>query len=364
MILKARVLSRVDHHLRPLLAKALTNKAFIALYSEARAPFLKALSQENFKAPPAPRRPVKLWDLTFRNDISNAAGFDKDGSLLDFNYQLGAGFALVGTALNRSHCGNVFSSWGRSFNPWTPLPSSASAINSLGLPGKGIDFVLDNIKAFQDRKQPEDFPIGLSVMGHPSQKGQAKIDSVVECLEKALPVVDFIEINESCPNVSGHDRDQEAFENRIESFCRCRDTQSPKSPLWVKFGSSPSKENLKVMDAKGIQGVVLLNTQTHYEDIRERLPKSDQPLFDFYTKNFKGGVSGRVIQGDAARAAEHFSHWVEDMNLGLKLIHAGGLGNKRDMDGSRALAPLREWYTGLMNALATHPWTDVYPNLF
>ena len=63
------------------------------------------------------------------------------------------------------------------------------------LDGHGIEAVLKNIQSFQDRRQPVDFPIGLSLMGHPSQKGKAKVDGVVECLEKALPIVDFVEIN-------------------------------------------------------------------------------------------------------------------------------------------------------------------------
>jgi dihydroorotate dehydrogenase len=362
--LKARLLSKVDHRLRPVLAKTLPHKLFINLYSEARTPFIEAIAKEKFPRVEAPQKPVELWGLTFRNDISNAAGFDKDGSLLDFNYRLGAGFGLVGTALNRSHSGNVFTTMGRSFNPWTPLPSSQSAINSLGLPGKGIDSVLDHIKSFQDRVQPKDFPIGLSVMGHPSQKGQSKIDGVIECLEKALPIVDFIEINESCPNVKHHDSDQEAFEKRIIEFCSCRDNLTPKKPLWVKFGSNPTRETLKLLNAKGVQGLVLLNTQTHYEELRDRLPEADKGLFDYYTKNFKGGVSGKIMQEDATLAAQESSSAIEEMGLNLKLIHVGGLSNKQDMDHSRTHAPLREWYTGFMDALSTQPWHKIYAQLF
>jgi dihydroorotate dehydrogenase len=364
---KATLISRLDHRVRPWLAKSLPPQWFITAYSEGRTPYLKFLSEENIPAVVAPQRPVELWGLRFRNDISNAAGFDKDGTLLHFNHAIGAGFTVVGTVLNRTHSGNIFSSLGRTFNPWTPLPSSSSAINSLGLPGKGIDPVLDRIKAFQDDVQPADYPIGLSIMGHPSQKGQAKIDGVIECLEKALPIVDFIELNESCPNVQ-HDSPTEKshhdFEHRIKHFTSCRNTVSPNTPLWVKFGQKPSNDSLCLLDRYGVQAVALLNTQTDYKSIRSRLPQTDHKLFDYYTKNYRGGVSGRVIQGDAAEAVEHTALAIESLKLKLKIVHVGGLNCKGDMDGSRQLAPLREWYTGLMENLGTQPPEKIYPSLF
>jgi dihydroorotate dehydrogenase len=134
--------------------------------------------------------------LSFRNDLGNAAGLDKDGSLLDFNYSLGAGFAVVGTVLSEPHTGNVFSFFGGLWkgNVWTPLPLSGAALNSLGLPSKGVDVALENIASFRSRNgvppQSPDrrasggakgatsssaampsaaaFPIGVSIMGHPA----------------------------------------------------------------------------------------------------------------------------------------------------------------------------------------------------
>ena len=78
--------------------------------------------------------------LAFRNDLGNSAGLDKDGSLLELSYALGAGFTVVGTVLSEAHTGNVFSFLGGvwSGNAWTPLPLSGAALNSLGLPSKGV----------------------------------------------------------------------------------------------------------------------------------------------------------------------------------------------------------------------------------
>ena len=57
----------------------------------------------------------------------------------------GAGFAVVGTVLDKPHCGNQ---WVLNyFNPWLPLPFSGAGLNSLGLPSKGVGKAITNIKA-------------------------------------------------------------------------------------------------------------------------------------------------------------------------------------------------------------------------
>ena len=129
-------LAQLDDKLRPALATLLPAEIFIGLYSASRSPFINALSVS--VGSPAEERsistPVSAMGLAFRNDLGNAAGLDKDGSLLEFNYSLGAGFAVVGTVLSESHTGNLFSLLGGLWtgNVWTPLPHSGGALNSLG----------------------------------------------------------------------------------------------------------------------------------------------------------------------------------------------------------------------------------------
>lgn len=266
-------LARVDDALRPALHMVLPAEAFVALYSSSRAPFLSAMG--------AARCPVdnslSAWHtamgLTFRNDLGNSAGLDKDGSLLDFSYALGAGFAVVGTVLSAPHTGNVFSFLGGlwSGNAWTPLPQSGAALNSLGLPSKGVDAALANVASFRERHgippqradrreakraapaaaaaavgAPPCFPIGVSIMGHPSHAsdGAKKLAGIVYCVEKALPHADFLEINESCPNVhhgggSGGTSDAE-LRARLKAVVATRDAAAKASgrrvPILVKLG--------------------------------------------------------------------------------------------------------------------------------
>ena len=120
---------------------------------------------------------------------------------------------LTATAvLSEPHTGNVFSFLGGLFsgNAWTPLPLSGAALNSLGLPSKGIDAALASIAAFRERHgiRPQRagpagtagpsggaaFPIGVSIMGHPAHAVDParKLGGIVECVRRALPLADFI----------------------------------------------------------------------------------------------------------------------------------------------------------------------------
>jgi hypothetical protein len=119
-------LARLDDAVRPALASVLPAEAFICLYSASRTPFIHALSAAPISSAPAsPLACVRAMGLSFRNDLGNAAGLDKDGSLLDFNYSLGAGFAVVGTVLSEPHTGNVFSFFGGLWkgNVWDSAPA-------------------------------------------------------------------------------------------------------------------------------------------------------------------------------------------------------------------------------------------------
>jgi len=118
------------------------------------------------------------------------------------------------------------------------------------------------------------------------------------------------------------------------------------------------------LDRAKVQGVVLLNTQNDYDKMRTRLQRGDHRLFDYFTRNFRGGVSGKAMAEDSIEAASH-AHLVIDSNhLKLNLIHVGGLLTKEDMDNSRMVAPLRQWYTGLMDAMSERGMDGAYPSLF
>lgn len=352
-------LEKMEHGLRPLLARITPPSLFMKCYSAGRGGFIKKLSKELIDAQPGHYHEKEVAGLKFRNDLGNAAGLDKDGSLLDFNYRLGAGFTVLGTVLNKPHTGNVFKAFGKEHNPWTPLPNSHSALNSLGLPSKGVDPLINTVKEFQDRVQPKDFPIGISTMGHPAQSGQEKIDGVLECVKKSLGTADFIEINESCPNVKGHD--SAAMFGRVKAVM---DVAGGELPIFIKLGSlDHAEETLKGFADLGVAGVVLLNTQKNYPLYEPKLSPADKKVFKFYTEKFEGGLSGEIIRDTSFDAVKQAKAIIDQHELKLELIHVGGIGSPDDVKLSREYAALREWYSLFMERLFEWPLKDIYSKM-
>ena len=351
-------LLRLEHKIRPFMAKSFSPKFFMELYSSNRKKFIESI-KTSLKEPIADASyPSTVCGLNFRNDLGNAAGLDKDGSLLEFNYFLGAGFAIVGTVLNKPHTGNLFKVRKKEFNPWVPLPHSHSALNSLGLPSLGIDESINNIKKFKDAYDVSNFPIGISIMGHPLQEGEEKLNGILECVEKSVGIADFIEINESCPNVQ-HKSD-DGLEQRIKAVTNIKKS----TPIFVKLGSLGDPEKtITTMDSCNADGLVLLNTQKDYDQYRPKLNKSDLKIFDFYTKEYQGGLSGEIIKETSFESVKLASDKIKELNSKLQLIHVGGISTKEDMKKSREIAPLREWYTGFMEHLGTKKANTVYPEM-
>ena len=205
--------THLEHRIRPFVSRVIPNKLLIAAFSRSRSTYLKGLADYAQKMPTYPvreyRQTVFKSNLIFRNDLANAAGFDKDGQLLEFNYKLGAGYAVVGTVLSESFAGNLKPSLLGKINPWVSLPNSKAAINSLGLPNSGVSKVVENIKKFKDKYSPEDFPIGASLMVHPAHEPQQQLDGILKSFELLAPFVEFFEINESCPNCEHDDSQSE-----------------------------------------------------------------------------------------------------------------------------------------------------------
>jgi dihydroorotate dehydrogenase len=351
-------LARIDSALRPILARILPASFFTKLYVKNRSSFINFLEKSMKETIAGDFHKTEVCGLTFRNDLGNAAGLDKDGSLLEFHYKIGAGFAVVGTVLDKPHTGNIVRYGNKDYNPWTPLPNSASALNSLGLPSKGVDTAVEKIGQFKNEFQPKNFPIGVSIMGHPLQEGEEKLSGILECVEKMNPLADFIEINESCPNVA-HGSDNADLLKRLTAVMSVA-----KVPVFVKMGDlGDTSKTLDLMVESGVQGVAGLNTQKDYDYYRPKVSVGDIGLFDYYTKEFNGGISGELIRDRSFEQIKNASEYIAQKNLDLALIHVGGITNSEDVKLSREYAPLREWYTGFMEAISTTPLSEIYKKM-
>ncbi len=111
----------------------------------------------------------------------------------------GAGAWLAGTSTTHPRAGNKKLDI---LHPFLSLPRSRSAVNWLGLPNDGHFALAGKISRIE---KISGCPIGVSVSSDPSESGLTAMKSLVDGMDAySQSSVDFIELNESCPNVPHH----------------------------------------------------------------------------------------------------------------------------------------------------------------
>jgi dihydroorotate dehydrogenase len=368
MLTLAELLARTDHYIRPLMA-LLPPHIAVQVYSQGRNYFL-----ENFFAdtPPiyAPRKAheIVLWGLRFRSPICNAAGIFKNGEGYDMVYRQGAGAYLAGTTTTYPRSGNTKAGIAK---PFAPYPRSHSASNWLGLPNDGHTAVAQRLAQLP---RYENFPIGVSIMSAPESSGQAALEELVQAMhEYDSARIDFIELNESCPNTSNSDEHKSwsAMVERLhflsEHFLHKR---TRRLPIIVKYSSDTDIAQIAplidILRSLGYDGINIGNTSTRYAHHAESIHSHEKKLYEYFTQTFGGGVSGVPVKASALScvrvAAEHcrtISHERE-----FHIISTGGIETAYDVRTAQVSgAALCQWYTGYFAQFAKHGH-NVYQHIY
>ncbi|MBX3042701.1 MAG: hypothetical protein KIT33_01255 [Candidatus Kapabacteria bacterium] len=348
-------LAKIDRLFRPI-ASLMSPGFYIDFYSRARRDFLYRLSNdeprnldiENWK------KPVKLWDIEFNNPIFNAAGMFKSGNGYQMSALEGAGAWLAGTSTSNPRAGN------KKFDilhPFLSLPRTKSALNWLGLPNDGHIALAGKIKRFEKIKG---CPVGVSVSADPGDSGALALKNLVEGMKILHQSgADFIELNESCPNVPHHDNNSETgldneMINRLEYIKDNFISQSnSKVPLIVKYSVDTKPELLDelipMLIDMGFSGINLGNTSISYEDYMEFINPKELTSFKYFTENFGGGVSGKLIAAKSLNLTIKAARILKSLQTRneFHIIRTGGIENSKDVQQTLdAGASLMQWYTG------------------
>ena len=365
--MKATTLANLESKLRPLLTK-LPAKTVVSQYSKGRLVFLAKLKEDITSETYAPPEYLsrQLWGIRFRAPIMNSAGMFKNAECYEMVSRQGAGAYLAGTGTWNPRKGNEKEGI---YLPFVPYPRSHSASNWLGLPNDGDEV---NSQRAQKLERIADTPVGWSIMGSPDFQGEEKLRYLVQGMRLYEQAgVDFLEINESCPNTA-HGRPQDDdMTNRLkylkEHFL---DQRTRRLPVVVKFSNDTEAGQLpallNILFKLGYDGVNFGNTSTDYARRKERIELNERKLFDFYTQTFGGGVSGRPLRESslelAGRAVEYTR--VGPPSQEFHVIRTGGIETLEDIQESeRAGISLNQWYTGYFENFAKHGH-EVYRELF
>ncbi len=347
--MNASFLARLDSLVRPF-AVRLPAPLAVRLYSQARKVFLHVLVNNRpvVFEPPAEYQRV-LWGIPFRSPVFNAAGMYKNGEGYEVSARQGAGAYLAGTTTTFARTGNTKAG---AKLPFAPYPTSGAASNWLGLPNKGHAEVARRLAALG---RINGCPVGISIMGAPESSGKKALEELADAMalfDKAR--VDFIELNESCPNAGHAHADMQDLAERLEylSTAVLRRRQRP-LPVVVKFSTDTQPGQVQALVDMLLtlhyDGINFGNTSTAYARHRAEVASADRPLYDYFTSTFGGGLSGRLLKADSLRLASMAASYVAEKqpNREFHSIRTGGIESAADLaESDRAGISLNQWYTG------------------
>lgn len=358
----SELLAKLDYKFRPIIINN-SPKAGSIIYSRSRKYFIRLLSAASIdKRIEIPEQFSKtLWGIKFSNSLFNAAGMFKYGEGYDTAFKQGAGAYLCGTSTLKYRAGNKKNNLS---HPFISYPLSEAASNWMGLPNYGHKILA---KAVQRINKNKNCPIGVSISADPDAKLEEAIDGVIQGLKIFQDTqADFIELNESCPNVphqcsvdteTGLDSNLIA---RLEMISKEFILHKKRNfPIIVKFSNDTNIELVpKLIDMlveMKFDGVNFGNTSTDYDYIKNIINPKDKKAFEYFTKTFGGGVSGSVLKNKSLNLCKTAADELKKKNTHSEfhIIRTGGVQNYKDIEQSEAVGvSLNQWYTGYFEAFA------------
>lgn len=287
---------------------------------DAHALALKALRFVPF--PPAgaddPRLTVEAFGMKFPNPVGSAAGFDKNGEVIDAALRAGFGFVEVGTVTPRPQAGNPRP---RIFR----LPADQGVINRLGFNNDGHAALVARLRARAGRAGI----VGVNIGANKDSEDRAA--DYVAGIGAFAAHAGYFTVNISSPNTPGlRDLQQaRALDDLLARVLEARDRMASvqRRPVLLKIAPDLALADLDevvtVARRRGIDGMIVSNTTV------------SRPLWlqESSIASETGGLSGRPLFPLATRVlAESFVR----VEKAFPLIGVGGIDS-----GAAALAKIR-----------------------
>lgn len=319
--------------IRPMLFKMPTETAHeigiatlkIALGSE----FTQNLAAKRFEAETFGS--LNRFGLTFKNPLGIAAGFDKNGVVINQLAALGFGFVEAGTVTYESQKGNEKP---RMFR----LPQDNALINRLGFNNDGAKKVVERIKNLDTNRV-----VGINIGKNRDVPIEEATENYLNCFDLVHEAADYIAVNISSPNTSNLRELQKAanLEGLLKAL-QMRNKLLSAKPLLVKIAPDLSEPEIEaVVDIClrfEISGVIATNTT-----IKRTNLKTGQSHLE---KIGAGGLSGKPL----ASASNYVISKIFKLSDGkLPVIGVGGIFNAEDAFTKIAAgACLLQAYTGFV----------------
>ena len=286
--------------------------------------------------------PIERFGLKFANPLGIAAGFDKNGVVVNQLAALGFGFVEVGTVTYRPQKGNDRP---RLFR----LPDDGALINRLGFNNDGAERVARRLKGI-----PRRCVVGVNIGKNKDVPNEEAVENYLATFDLVHPVADYIAINVSSPNTPGL-RELQRAENLEElikalmernSALSSASERSPEDPtqnskpLLLKIAPDLSdgeiNEIVDISLSLGISGIIATNTTISREGLRTANAADLGP----------GGLSGRPLTD---RSSEVIRAIYAHSKGRMPIVGVGGILTAEDAFAKIAAgASLLQAYTGFV----------------
>ena len=273
---------------------------------------------------------IKRFGLTFRNPLGMAAGFDKNGIVVNQLASLGFGFVEVGTVTLTPQKGNERP---RLFR----LSEDEALINRLGFNNEGAAVVAGRLKDLRRR-----CVVGVNIGRNKDVPNEEAVANYLATFDLIHDVADYIALNVSSPNTPNL-RDLQRAENLEELIGALMDQNrilSHAKPILVKIApdltSSEIDEIVDLCVRLDVSGIIATNTTVSREGLKS---KNAEALG-------VGGLSGRPL---AKRSNEVIRSIYRRTEGQLPIIGVGGIFTPEDaFEKIAAGACLIQAYTGFI----------------
>ncbi|MEK7482795.1 MAG: quinone-dependent dihydroorotate dehydrogenase [Planctomycetota bacterium] len=242
---------------------------------------------------------IKSTNLTWKFPIGMAAGFDKNGLIVNYLSSLGFGAIEVGTVTPQPQKGNPRP---RIFR----YPSEKSLRNFMGIPNQGQEAVWKNLQSYGGNAT---LGINIGKNTH-TPEDQAPVD-YLQLYRKFAPIANYLVMNISCPNVPGGRKfqDREKLSQLLRFLSEIRQ-QSP-VPLFIKIAPDLTEDDLKelvqIVWEHRLSGIIATNT-----------------IHD--PKRGEGGISGDLLYEKAAQTRQQLLKLTASYS-DIDIIGVGGFSN-------------------------------------
>ncbi|MFC0116811.1 quinone-dependent dihydroorotate dehydrogenase [Pseudoalteromonas xiamenensis] len=278
-------------------------------------------------------KPVNFLGLELKNPVGLAAGLDKNAECIDAFAQMGFGFIEVGTVTPRPQAGNDKP---RIFR----LPEADAIINRMGFNNKGVDNLINNVKASKYKGI-----LGINIGKNKDTPNEQGKDDYIHCMRKVFEHASYITVNISSPNTPGLRDLQygEALDDLLESLKSEQMDLTAKHqknvPMLVKI--APDIDAVQVAQIaesllkNRIDGVIATNTTLEREAVKG-LRFADEA----------GGLSGHPVREKSTHVVSELKRITEGK---LPIIGVGGIDDARSAkEKLSAGASLVQVYTGFI----------------